>query len=178
MTAILGVDLTMSGGLGLCALPLDWDLDWSRLAVERAASSWAGGLDYFRLVELARHAVRFAVEHQCRHAFLEGYLTARAFRATNLAEVGGAIRMALCSELGLATRLVPLSSARKLLFGSVPKGAKKGDYHERLAAMGAPTSRWSHDEADAFVIANWGAAELGACALATPPPPKKKTKKP
>lgn len=177
MSTILGVDLTMSGGLGLCALPLNWDLDWSRVVVERVPGL-KGAPDGLRLSELARGALRFASLHRCRHAFAEGYLTARAFRATSIAEVGGAVRLALHENLELATQLVPLSSARKLLFGAVPRGAKKGDYHERLAAMGAPTSRWSHDEADAFVIANWGAAELGACALATPPPPKKKTKKP
>lgn len=184
---VLGIDLTVTGGLGLAAIPGDWDLDFGRVAVtsivaprpiEKAETTSERLL---RLALLESGVVRFAREHRITHAFCEGYLTGSAFNATKIAEVGGFVQRALHRELGLLTHLVPLSSARKLTLGKIPSrrknepkppGGMKAVIQKMLVDFIGVPKHWNADEIDAWVIGNWGCSEIALCCVAVPPPPK------
>lgn len=162
MRAILGVDLTWSGGLGLCLLPAAWDLEWRRVRVETHAPS-PGATPGLRLRQAAEAVIKLAREADL--VAIEKVPTRGAFNVTKLAAVEGAVRAELSRALGVEAVEIPISSARKLLFGK-GRGPKKAEYHAELVRMGAPAF-WGPDEMDAFVIANYAASDGGACALAT-----------
>lgn len=162
---IVGVDLTITGTLGMCALPLGWDLEWRRVHVE--AWTPAEPTRGLRLRQAGERVADFVRRHDAQAVYTE-MIPTHAFNATKLALVAGAVFAEVSRCLGLEVVDVPISTARKLCFGAVPKGAKKADYHAQLLRMGAP-AWWGPDERDAFVIANWGANESGGCSIAMPP---------
>lgn len=170
---IVGVDLTITGGLGMCALPLGWDLEWQRVQVE----TWHPGQPTrgLRLRQASERVAAFVRKHDASAVYVEMVPT-QAFNATKLALVGGAVFAELSRAVGIEAIDVPISTARKFCFGAVPRGAKKGDYHAQLIRMGAP-AWWGPDALDAFVVANWGANESGGCSIALPQEPKKSSRR-
>ncbi len=168
MQVIIGIDLSLTG-LGLCALPPDWDLVWSRIATERhgiplrkdATAAERGA----RIRTLADAAHRFCDRHHATAAYIEGYpVSGRVYGLPALCELGGVVRATLASS-GLVAETAPLSTARKLVLGKLPRRDVKHILHETIRSMGAPAS-WSGDELDAWVAANYGASEVGACCVA------------
>lgn len=166
---IIGIDLSMTG-LGLAAVPADWDLVWTRIATERHSeplrtSSDAARIDAMR--RLADSVERFCDRHRARHVYIEGYpVSGRVFGLPLLCELGGVVRARLAAE-GLHAETAPLSSARKLLMGKLPRRDVKAMVHATVRSMGVPAG-WSGDEIDAFVAANWGAGERALCCVAAP----------
>lgn len=167
---VVGIDLSLTG-LGLAAVPADWDLTWSRIVTERhgipLTKTATARVRTARNADLARAALRFCERVNATHAWVEGYpASGRVFGLPGLCELGGVVRHTLASA-GLHAETAPISSARKLVLGKLPRRDVKLVLHETVRSMGAPAS-WSGDEVDAWVAANWGASELGLCAVMAP----------
>lgn len=179
---IVGIDLTFTGGLGLCALPADWAGDFSRVeALSRPTCGGSGS----GLARVAAEAVEFCARHGARSVWVEQPIAGgRAFNAVKLAALGGAIASALWTRLGLEVSYVPIPTARKLCFGQVPRfpkghplhGKTKQVLHEQLRAMGAPAT-WDGDACDAFVVSNWGSSRGGGNFVSAPVPVRKRSGK-
>jgi hypothetical protein len=167
---IVGIDLSLTG-LGLVAFPGDWDLDWRRIAHERHGEKLSrGASDHDRLGRmnrLADAAARFCESVRATNVWVEGYPgSGRVYGLPALCELGGIVRHRLAGS-GLWAATSPLTTARKLVLGKLPRRDVKRILHETLRTMGAPAS-WSGDELDAWVAANFGASELGACCIVAP----------
>jgi hypothetical protein len=173
MDLVIGVDLSPTG-LALVAMPLDWDLRFERCpaavygySLPRSAPASAHVL---RLRAIVADACAFvhARSGGARHVFLEGYPIMGGRGVYNLhlvCEVGGALRMALAERLGIVARTAPLSTARRLVIGPHRSAGAKALIQKAVREIGAPAS-WSEHEVDAWVAANYGASELGGCAIA------------
>lgn len=168
---VIGVDLSPTG-LGLVAIPLDWDLNWSRLraAVYGYPLSRAACVEAHvaRLRSIVADACAFVRRCEATHVFLEGYPIMGGRGTFNLhlvCEVGGAMRLALSERLGLAARTSPITTARRLVVGPHRPAGSKALIQTAVREMGAPAA-WTEHEIDAWVAANYGASELGGCCVA------------
>lgn len=167
---LVGVDLS-SRGLGLVALPPAWDLAWPRIVTARLSEPMRRGAteaeQIARRARLADGVLRFCDRVHATSVWIEGYpLSGRVHGLSGLCELGGVVRDRL-AHVGLDVRTAPLSTARKLVLGRLPRAEVKRITHEVLRSVGAPAS-WTGDELDAFVAANFGASELGVCCIACP----------
>lgn len=160
---VAGIDLSLCS-LGLVAVPADWDLQWSKLATEtvrlpiRADASIDEQTE--RLRHLTERVAAFVRRHGVTHPWIEAYPASGGRAVPNLhrlAELGGAVRVELL-RMGLVARFAPLASARKLVLGKLPRREMKAAVFEALYSYGARFG--THDEADAFVTANYGMHEL------------------
>jgi hypothetical protein len=94
-----------------------------------------------------------------QHAFSMG----KGSYALERAELVGAVKYMLLTDFGIEAVPVVASSARKLLFGKLPRMASKEIKRfvvNEFRKMGAPES-WKDDECDAMAIVNYGRGELG-----------------
>ena len=168
---VLGIDLSMRG-LGLCAVPTDWDRDFRRvraitLAVPlRKDATIREQIE--RLGSLSSDVRTWAGRACATHAFVESYAYGMTTMAHTLGELGGVIKLEL-SRAGLQVAASNQSSARKLLYGRTPPRGitgtqRKAWLYEPLRLCGLPLV--DHDQGDAFCAANWGLSELGAPCLA------------
>jgi hypothetical protein len=177
---VLGLDLSLTG-LGMCAVPLDWDLDWTRVRTkvrgtkrekhESAAAHWS------RLEQLAIDVRVFAVLVGATHVWAEGGITKIGTGASLVAL--GELRSAVCLELkrecGLIVETAHQSTIRSFFLGKLPPRDRKEVTCATLRSIAADVwANKSNDECDAFVVANWGLSELAAPCIAAPPPDKKK----
>lgn len=165
---VVGVDLSHRG-LGLCAVPSDWDLNWSRLETARLIAPLRKDATEGELIErrkkLAGSVLTFCARLRATSAWIESYpLSGRVYGLAGLCELGGVVKhMLLVSDCEVNTS--PISSARKLVLGKLPRRDVKLIVHETIKSMGAPEA-WSGDEIDAWVAANWGCSQLGFCSVA------------
>lgn len=101
-----------------------------------------------------------------------------------VAEVGGALRAAIWTRLGVAPSSAPIASARKLLTGGLTRsmiavchreltpaevrklGRDKGAVWGYLRRLGVARTLHTPDEGDAFVALNWGLHQAGLPCLA------------
>jgi Holliday junction resolvasome RuvABC endonuclease subunit len=171
--AVLGLDLSVRRS-GAVVVPEGWKLgEWESLRVI------ATGADLEQLAtplekarrrrNIAEELVIFARTHGVSHVFVEEYaFGVHQNRAHELAELGGVVKDYFLG-MDLAVRPIVASSARKLLFGTVPrqpKGQMKKYLMARWAEMGAPFH--GDDEGDAFAVANAGLDALGLECLSSP----------
>jgi hypothetical protein len=183
-----GVDLSQSA-LGLVAVPVPFQCEWDR--VERTTFGLTLGREHSR-EELAQHLQTMADTAVCwlkakrvTDVAFEAYpLGSGALRSIDrVAEIGGALRYLVWTQLGLAPTASPIASARKLFLGSMshaylahavrhmrPAEVKK--LGKQKAAVWAEAQRMrcgfgTPDEADAFVAANWGMHEQDLPAVAS-----------
>jgi hypothetical protein len=128
-----------------------------------------------RLHRIAAGAVAFSERNGCETAILENYaFAARHSHAHALGEVGGVVRYALVTQAGvLDVTTVHSATARKLILGKLPRKDVKAHTRLALHGMGMPIE-WTHDEADAFVVANYLLARTGGYALIVPEPMEEK----
>jgi len=158
---VLGIDVSLVA-CGFVAVPLDWGGDWSRIRRRTYGKSLPNGASDRRRIErlenIAATAVDFAREHGCAVAAIESFPYGKATAAHSLGEASGVIKLEL-SRAGLDVTVSPISTARKLLLGSVPRKAVKLAVRDRLVALGAPFS--TLDECDAFGAANYCIKKLG-----------------
>lgn len=163
--SILGIDASLSA-CGLVIVPTDWGCNWSRVRSETigwhlpVGSTTAQRID--RLAFIATRAVEFAREHGVTIAAIESYPFGKVTAAHALGEASGAIKVALRAE-GIEVLVAPISQARKLLLGHLPRSGAKLAVRDYLIAHGS-TLR-TVDECDAFAAANWGLARLAGKAL-------------
>jgi hypothetical protein len=158
---VLGLDLSLSRSAAV-VMPVP--------GFERV-HAWVAETDYRGQVLLHRMAKWIdlvAEESGATSAFFEQHVIMRGAvlqaHALERIELVGALKLTLARR-GIPVIAVVASSARKLLFGKLPRmkrpEIKKFVRHE-LRRMGAPeTILAGEDEADAFVIANAGRHALG-----------------
>jgi hypothetical protein len=98
---VVGIDLSLTG-LGLVAVPGDWDLTWSRIATERHGIPLRRDASprerTSRNATLAASALRFCERVNATHCWIEGYpASGRVFGLPALAELGGVVRHTLAA---------------------------------------------------------------------------------
>ena len=172
---VMGVDLSLTG-LGLCVIPSDWGVDWSRVRSERHGYGLPRDASSEALIvrrqQLGEACVRFARRHDVSSIWIESYAYAQRHSAHSLGELGGVVKHELARQLSLHPNTAQLSSARKLVLGKLSRdsGLTRKRIHDTVASLGARFE--SRDEIDAWVAANWGMAELGLYAVTAPEEPK------
>lgn len=158
---VVGLDLSLTG-TGCAAIPIGWRPGtWKHVVTERIAVKVEATVEVDRAARLdaiARRVVSFAKKHRAAKVFIEGYAFGMVRQAHHLGELGGVIRVELL-RAGVIFATAQLTTARKFLLGKMPKKDVKALVASQLDRAGArfPTG----DEADAFVIANFGLTELG-----------------
>jgi hypothetical protein len=169
---VLGIDLSLVG-LGLCAIPTDWDLNMKRVRAVTLTYPLPKGATTRQLMErlraLSLDVRTFAIRVGARMAWIESYAYSMSSMAHSLGELGGVVKLELWRECGLDVQIANQSSARKLMYGRMPprgmtQTQRKGWLLEPLKLAGAPVE--DHNQGDALVVANYGLSELGAPCLA------------
>jgi Holliday junction resolvasome RuvABC endonuclease subunit len=161
---IIGIDPSLTA-TGLCAIPDDWSPnEWSRVRA-RTIVTKPGGDEADRLIHIAKSVASFAATYDATSIFMEdlprGIRSSSVFR---LAKLQGVIQTELRRTVGLAMVPVNVSSVRKFLLGTVPRGAlAKVVVQEALRSLGAGFE--DDAQSDAFAVANWGRSELGLWAV-------------
>lgn len=163
---VMGLDLSLSGA-GVAIVRADWNLDLHKVQVFRfgyavPAKDTIGQIQ--RLQYLRDQILDLARFENVTHVFVEDYAFSMTFRAHQMGEIGGVIRLA-CYEARLPIVAVACNAARKTFFG---KGERmKGKDAKRFikAELEKYGVVWSQrktefDREDAFVIANHGLALL------------------
>ena len=180
---VLGLDLSYSG-LGMCAVPTDWDCELSRVRAEtralRLPRNPTTREQLQRLASLALDVRVFAVRVGASHVWIEGLPVKGGSKVNGrsliiLGELRAAVRLELLRELGLCAELAEQSSARKLLLGHLPTADRKLIVEQTVRSMPGSAVFEDGDQIDAFVAANWGLSELGAPCIALLPPGKKRS---
>lgn len=155
--AVLGLDLSLTG-TGAVVIPAYWQVgDWGSLKVLQAgysltkSSSEQSRLD--RYLTIANAVVSLARAERVEHVGVEQYAFSQhmAF-ARSIAELGGIVKSSLYTQCSLVAEPVVASSARKTVFGKVPKKGAKKAVRKLLLDSGAP-KEWTGDQCDAFVVA-------------------------
>lgn len=160
---VLGVDLSLTG-LGLVAVPANWDLRWERvqsISLGMNLPKGASRLDYVRRRRaLALDLVEWATRRNVTHLWFEAYpMGSRLFNIDKLAELGGVVQDWL-ADAGYVIDPVPETTGRKLLLGKLPPRDRKAVVFNALIKAGARFD--DADQSDAFTVANYGLAQLGA----------------
>ena len=170
---VAGFDLSLTGP-ALVVLGPGWSpvspmrgLDAHDLSLGKEArlSARIRGIVKKALLALSPH---WDQESNDVRAFVEQHAWAsKGSYALERAELVGALEYALREEFGLSAGRIHPGSARKLLFGKMPKMSskewKKSIGHE-LPKMGVEID--GEDERDAFVVCNFARYELGLPCLA------------
>jgi Holliday junction resolvasome RuvABC endonuclease subunit len=176
---VLGIDASLTS-TGLCAIPLDWDLDWQRLrchTIPRSLTKTASERERIERMQSIAVEVRcFAVQVHATAVWIEDLPSGRAFNIPQLAELRGFIRAELARDLQLRLFVgrANQSTIRKLLLGKLPPSDRKKAVATMLDCMTAECVIQPFedgDQKDAFVVANWGLSELAAPCIALPAPP-------
>jgi hypothetical protein len=164
---VVGLDLSARGTAGVY-IPGDWAWPaWHQLETFRVGYP-AGQMAHLRRVErladIAAACAKFVAASRAQRVFVEDYAGGLAGNSGNtLAEIGGAVKARLWSELGVCAVPVGQSTVRRFFLNGikVPKG--KGQMNVALArecaALGMP---WDDtDRRDAMLVASYGRTEMG-----------------
>jgi Holliday junction resolvasome RuvABC endonuclease subunit len=176
------LDLSLRG-LGMVAVPHDWDLRWERVQfktlsypLKRTATTRE---EVARLIALSNDVCRWLEAVEVTEVWCEHISSHQGFQVVQLSELRAAVRLEVSRRLGLDVQFAPEMTARKTLLGWVPGKDRKAHVVEALKAAGDP---FECDERDAFTIANLRLHELGAPCLTgllgeKPAKPKKPSKR-
>lgn len=179
----IGIDLSLTA-TGLVAIPSDWMGRWDRCVTMHVTPDIDPGDPHWevnRLQWVSNAVVRFVQANAYLgrrvRVGIENYAHDRKYGMAKTAEVGGLTKVEL-HRAGYPCQPIMMQSARKLAVGVVPRkrpgNMKAKDFiRAKLTTMGMPP-RWSMDVGDAWVIANYLAADHEA-ALITPEESKAKT---
>jgi hypothetical protein len=166
---VMGLDMSLRG-TGICILPGDWNprRAWQSIALAQLGEI-GKQLGIQRRSNIAHEVWRLAVREGVTHAFVEQHAFSAGLmkHAMERAELVGAMKEVLWHSLQIEALPIVASSARKLLFGSLPRmdrKAGKAYIKQALESMGG--SFGDEDTRDAFIVANAGRAELGLPCLA------------
>ncbi len=166
---VLGLDLSLRGSAAVL-LHHDWDAarPWERISTERFGDEGElGGQE--RVEGIVEGILKLCSGRRVGHAFVEEHAfnmsAGKHFVAR--AELVGAAKHRLFVEVDVEVIPVVASSARKLLFGPLPRMDRKTGkafIKDQLAKMGSPFP--DEDSRDAFLVANAGRHSLGLPCLA------------
>lgn len=163
---IAGFDLSTRAA-ACVTLPLDWDGRWNRarsIVVGEPLRRDSSDAERARRTEtIAARLVAFCKTHGVTAGYIESYGFNQARAAHTLGEVGGVVRLELL-RAGVDIHTAPMSSARKMLLGNIPRSDVKMAVYSTVRAAGATFE--TADEADAFAALNWGMSELGGYCFA------------
>lgn len=170
---IVGLDLSLTS-LGMAAVPSDWGLDWSRLRCRTLAAPDSTIPLPVRIAALARDVASWLGWLRSRdkvEVWAESVPTHAAHAIVPLARLRGVVEHELLTAGVAPIREAPQSTIRKLFLGKLPPHARKQAVLEQINQM-APGVFEDHDQADAFVVANYGLSFVeGAAFVALPAPP-------
>lgn len=167
---VIGLDLSLLSS-GMVAIPSNWTPgDWDALVCH----SFGVGLEKPTPAQTADRTQSIADEVE---AFIKPFIDSglsiwieeyafnqHSASSSKLAELGGVVKVMLASDSRTRNfQTVPSTKVRKLLLGKLPRRGHKAAVLSRLASYGANFD--SDDEADAFVVANYGAWKEGLRAL-------------
>jgi len=158
---VIGIDPSVRA-TAIVAVPLDWGGDWSKVQTKVIQGAKASVL-YDRVMRNARIAAELKVflgtldATGGRSILIEDYAYSMVNKSHHLGELGGALRDVAC-HAGTDAREVPVTKARKVLLGKLPKNNQKRAVQEALWAAGARFK--TIDEYDAMCIANYGLSTL------------------
>ena len=171
MTYAVGFDLSLVAPAAV-ALPLDWHPgDWRRvhawLLKTKTPDSKADLEGQMRRSdEIAKWAAK--IVGSCSSlgerpaCFVENYgFNKNNANASRIQESGGAVKLEIWRRWGVTLTTVTASQGRKLFLGKNPQSDPKT--HVQLALFNkckAPKT-WDENQADAFVVVNFGLATLG-----------------
>ena len=166
---IAGLDLSLEG-LGVVVVPASWDYEF------RCVTSASFGVELEkkasqreitdRLLLLSDDLTVWLDRQKATHVFVES-LPTQAFNIAPLAELRCAVRLSLRRKLAIDIEIANQTSARHLFLGGLPKTTPSGEKFNKKAAIDealkAKGARFRDlDQSDAFVVANFGLAALGA----------------
>lgn len=183
---IMGLDLSLTGS-GACIVPAGWTLgDWRQLKTLKVGlkleQNASPAVAVSRLEVIVEHLVKFALDHDVTHGFVEGYAYGATFsRPHALGELGGITKYEMWRRVRLPLQSVPAPQARKFLCGTVPQRKTSGIKPKTFVAQflyGLGARFASEDEGDAFVVANYGLSEVGLPAFCTEAGPYSGRRKP
>lgn len=168
---IVGLDLSLSG-LGMCAVPASWDLDWRRVRFETLTYELRKDATIreqaARLRSLARDVRTWVIWAGATRIWIEqlpSYVPAKTMHSLKKnAALHGVLMLELVDQVGIEPAYVDETTARKFLLGRLPQKDRKAHVVEALKAADDPFE--DDDQRDAFCCANWGLSELGAPAMA------------
>jgi hypothetical protein len=176
---VLGLDLSLTRAAAVL-LPVAFTGDFREVQVAVAGHGLHNASTELerdaRCVEVAETIEELVHGHRVVGAFVEGYAFSRA-QQPHLGELRAVVRRALVKRYGWAPTPVSAGTARALFFGKTPKAppnAKRDWLKAYILAsvreVGAPFKR--DDEADAFLVANYGLTEVGGVGLTIAPTPE------
>lgn len=181
MRWVVGFDLSLTAPAAV-ALPLDWRPgQWKRvkswLSKPLTPSDLEGQLiRYGRIASWAQHLIEDLPSEEDPACFVEEYAFSKnAKHSSALREAGGCVKLWLYERCGVVLRPVASNTARKLFLGALSgRGLpiKVAVQDALFNVCGAPKT-WDENQADAFVIANYGLSELGGTSLTLAEPPRK-----
>lgn len=184
----VGIDASLTG-LGLVAIPGDWGRDLSRVLRplnDRGEPTLYGtdpddGCYPARREKLCRDVVEWVGWlHRKKGSDVQVFIEAGIANPNDIHTIrsqerlAGAIEDAIWRHIGIESRYVEQSSARKLLLGHLPAKDRKQHVVEALSKL-APG--WKADHYDALTAANWGMYQEELEHLADLLPPVEKAKK-
>lgn len=177
---VVGVDLSLRAAAA-CAIPCPWDFDMKKVRMVRAGYALkkdATNRDKIdRGIQIAHDVSVFCVNVKALRVGLEEYAyAAGGANAHQTVECGGMLKADVMNTLDIDVYPVQASSARKIL---LQKGRLAGDELKKwgdtkkwveanVRRLGGPALEWTHDEIDAFVVANTVLEHAGATALSFP----------
>ena len=153
-------------GLGLVAIPDDWELDFSRIRRVTLSTSPEDGDEAVRRQMLADDVCAWFTWIDRMHEdgaemWVEGYPNGgRVFNLPLLCELGGVIKHEMRLR-GWYVQTAPLTKGRALLGTGNGRGAKAAAQHV-VKAMDTGCILQTEHERDAFVCAQYGLAEIPA----------------
>ncbi len=169
MKYAIGFDLSLSAPAAV-ALPLDWNPgDWKRarswLLKTKNPDSKADLEGQMRrsdeIAKWASEVVRKTpgLQPVC---FVENYgFNKNNANASRIQESGGAVKLELWRKWGVTLTTVTASEGRKLFLGKNPASDPKTYVQLALFNKCKAPKTWDENQADAFVVANFGLSTLG-----------------
>lgn len=184
-TWIVGFDFSLSAPAAV-ALPLDWKPGvWRRVyawlgkpPAPKSGDDRIGQLKRYRFIADWAESVISEIARKERPKIINAWREDYGFNKNNanaskLMESGGITQLAVWEKHALVIPAVTASSARKLFLGENPREDPKIRVQDTLFNKCKAPKTWDENQADAFVVANWGLSEAGGVALALPPPKAK-----
>lgn len=171
---VVGFDLSLRAPAAI-ALPFDWKPgDWKNIKAwllkppQPKQDDARGQLQRYAVIaEWAEKLVGVCVERGVKPAcFVEAYgFSKNNAQASKIMGSGEIVKLAVFKRWDIVIVPVASNTARKLFLGAVPKKDPKVAVQDVLFNKCKAPKSWDENQADAFVVANWGLSAVGGRAL-------------
>ncbi len=169
---VVGLDLSLTGSAA-CAIDLPWNYKISNLTMMpnvgyKLAKDATATEQRERIIHIRDAVLAFCKQVQARRIMIEDYAFSAAGRITMLAELAGNVKMDLWENWGVSVEPVRASQARKVLLEKLPAKDSKLFTKVNVKKLGGPTTKWTDDDVDAFVVANYAIMTAGHAPMSFP----------